>query len=404
MTEIYRNGLIYGISYALDYVEHDLVMIAPHHSKRVGLLSALVGRAMGYENEPLLNLAVCGALHDNALTEYEQIREAEGKRPEPERFSQDLGMHCTLGEENISKLPFYHLVPGAVLYHHENADGSGPFGKTAAETPVFAQLIHIADTVDAQFDLSVMSEEKFREVLKFVAENTGTLYEAAVAEAFAACFTTPEKMALDLDTLDRRALQELPEVKVTYSPAEVLKLADFFAKIIDFKSKFTFHHSEGAAEKAAEMAEYYGWNEELRADLYLAGALHDVGKLMVRPGLLEKPGKLTDTEFEEIKKHAYWSYVVLQPIKGLEEVAGWAYNHHEKLDGTGYPFGRRAPELGHNERLMGCLDIYQALREDRPYRGGMSHAEAMKIMQGMVRDGKIDAQITDDIDQAMRQT
>ena len=64
MTEIYRNDLIYSISYALDYVEHDLVAIAPHHSRRVAHLSALMGRTLGFATEPLLNLAACAALHD----------------------------------------------------------------------------------------------------------------------------------------------------------------------------------------------------------------------------------------------------------------------------------------------------------------------------------------------------
>ena len=398
MTEIYRNDLIYSISYALDFVEHDLVAIAPHHSKRIALISAELGEYLGFNKTDLMNLAVCAALHDNALTEYQQIKLNEGKMPVPEMFSNELGIHCSIGERNISTLPFYPMVKGAVLYHHENSDGSGPFGLTADKTPPFARIIHIADTMDAYFDLSKMDDGKFGRVMEFVANNAGSLYDEGSAEAFKKRFSSPEKLKHDIRAIDERLKEELPEVKAEFSNAEIIKLADFFAKIIDFKSRFTYEHSEGVAKKAAQMAEYFGWSEDKQAKIYLAGALHDVGKLMISTEILEKPGKLTDDEFKEIKEHAHCSYEVLWNIRGLEEVTRWAYDHHEKLDGTGYPFGKRAEDLGTEERLMGCIDIYQALREDRPYREGMLHEDAMAIMRKMVDDGKTDAYITDSID------
>lgn len=402
MTEIYRNDMIYSISYALDYVEHDLVMIAPHHSKRVALLSSRIGATMQMKTEELLNLAICGALHDNALTEYMQIKSAEGHPADPDTFVSDLGLHCRIGENNISRLSFYPAVRGAILYHHENADGSGPFRMRSDETPVSARLIHIADSIDSQFDLSVMSSEKFDKVHDFVKRNIGFLYDRKIAEAFAATFSTSEKMSLDLGTLDRSLRTELPEVKTDYTPQELIKLADFFAKIIDYKSHFTYYHSSRVARNAARMAEYYGWDEDRQAQLYLAGALHDIGKMMVRSEVLEKPAKLTEEEFEEIKQHAYGSYKVLSPIRGISEVAKWAYDHHEKLNGRGYPFGKDAGELGTGERLMACLDIYQALREDRPYRMGMDHEAAMKILLEMAQTGDVDAVIVTDMDKCFR--
>lgn len=72
--------------------------------------------------------------------------------------------------------------------------------------------------------------------------------------------------------------------------------------------------------------------------------------------------------------------------------------HHEKLDGTGYPFGKTGAELDHEERLMGCIDIYQALTEERPYKAGMSHSKSLSIMREMAANGAIDGEITEDID------
>ena len=96
-------------------------------------------------------------------------------------------------------------------------------------------------------------------------------------------------------------------------------------------------------------------------DLTVAGLLHDVGKAMNPKDLLDKPDKLTDEEFRHIKNHAFATYDILRKIKGMDEICEWASMHHEKLDGSGYPFRKTESELTHEEKLMCCLDIYQAL-------------------------------------------
>jgi len=398
LTEIYRNDLIYSISYALDYVEREIAQISGHHSKRVAYLAGAMGREMGYTDAQLLNLAACGALHDNALSEYQQRKTLKGTHMSAGEFRENLGLHCAIGEQNIEQLSFYPTVRGAILYHHERADGKGPFGKTADETPVFARLIHIADMVDVQFDLSRMTQEKFEQVCRYVRESTGTLYDPQTAQTFLMRFSDPLKMSMDLDTLDQCLRRELPEVRADYQPDELIRLASIFSKIIDYKSPFTCRHSSGIAEKARRMAEFYGWDADTQAQLYLAGALHDVGKLMVSSEILEKPDRLTAEEYRHIQNHAYGSYVVLHGIRGLEEISSWAYLHHEKLDGSGYPFGRTGDTLNRKERLMACLDIYQALREARPYKQGVGHRAAMEILEQMARSGKLDADIVRDID------
>ena len=175
-----------------------------------------------------------------------------------------------------------------------------------------------------------------------------------------------------------------------------------FARIIDFKSEFTCHHSMGIAQKAAEMGCYYGYDKEMQSKLFFAGAVHDIGKLAIPSQILEKPGKLTKEEFTIIQKHASVTYDILSQIDGLEDITRWASFHHEKLDGSGYPFGKKGSELDHNERLFACLDIYQALTEERPYKKAFSHAETMEIMNKNVEEGKLDAAITKDLDLCFR--
>ena len=173
--------------------------------------------------------------------------------------------------------------------------------------------------------------------------------------------------------------------------------ANLFAKIIDYKSEFTSRHSLGVAENAARLSTYLGDDEETVLKMYLAGALHDIGKVAVGNDILEKPGRLTDEEFSKMKNHAGYTYLILSQAEGMEDIRDWAALHHEKLDGTGYPFGKTGAELNRQERIMACIDIYQALTESRPYKAGMTHDEACAILENMVQKGWIDGGITEQI-------
>ena len=151
------------------------------------------------------------------------------------------------------------------------------------------------------------------------------------------------------------------------------------------------------AEKAARLAEFMGYPQSDIEKFYMAGALHDIGKMAIGNEILEKPGRLTDEEFSRMKNHAGYTYMILSEVEDFDEVRDWAALHHEKLDGTGYPFGKTAPELSKPERIMACVDIYQALTEARPYKDGMPHDKACSILDDMAQKGWIDASVTDNI-------
>ena len=137
-------GLMAACSYALDCVEAELVHVTNNHAKRVAYMSVSIAGKMGVEGESLQDLAVCALLHDNALTQYiqEELHNDISQITVTNKIQQ-LGAHCSLGERNIQSLPFHTNVTGVILYHHENADGSGPFGKKWTEVPLFARIIHL---------------------------------------------------------------------------------------------------------------------------------------------------------------------------------------------------------------------------------------------------------------------
>jgi len=195
--------------------------------------------------------------------------------------------------------------------------------------------------------------------------------------------------------------QHMPAWLVNVESDALMSLAGLISKIIDYKSVFTRKHTVQIANRAWLMGGYYDFDPIKRAKVYLAASLHDIGKLGTPNEILDKPGKLTPEEFDIIKSHIKGTYDILCGITGFEEICRWASSHHEKLDGTGYWFGKGADELDFVDRLLACTDIYQAVCEERPYHAGRSHEETMPILWSMAEKGFIDNEIVKDFDKVM---
>ncbi len=127
--------------------------------------------------------------------------------------------------------------------------------------------------------------------------------------------------------------------------------------------------------------------------MHIAGLLHDIGKLHVSIDILHKEGKLTPEERFEINKHTYYTRKVLEQIQGFEDIVDYASNHHERMDGTGYPYRIPGEKLGELERVMAVCDVYQALTEERPYRESLPAEKVWAIMDGMVSGGHLDGEM-----------
>ncbi len=134
--------------------------------------------------------------------------------------------------------------------------------------------------------------------------------------------------------------------------------------------------------------------EELRL-MRIAGHLHDLGKLAIPSEILEKTGKLSEDEWDTMRAHSYFGFRTLQKIPILETVNIWGSLHHEKIDGSGYPFHLKGDDLPLGSRIMAVADVFSALTEDRPYRRGMQLPKAMEIIIEMAKDKALDANIVD---------
>lgn len=400
--EIDIIGLLSAFSFALDCVEAELIHVTSNHGKRVAYMSVCMAEKMGVSDDALRDLAACALLHDNALTQYineefySDISNIDTLKVSSDDITpRQLGMHCIYGEKNLEKYHFKTGVKDVILYHHEEADGSGPFEKKWTEVPLFARIIHFSDMLDAFCKAQKFDEDVFNKAVHFIEKNKDKRFDSEVTKMFFDAFDKEEFSRLGDEHIEEYFWEKVPCEKSFYSFNVLKDLADLFAKIIDYKSEFTSRHSLGVARTASKISEIMGYDKVICDKMYLAGTLHDVGKIAIGNEILEKPARLTDEEFAKMKNHAGYTYMILSKVDGFEEIRDIAAFHHERLDGSGYPFGKRADELTTLQRIMACADIYQALTEKRPYKDGMDHDKACEILKDMADKNWIDKNITE---------
>jgi len=384
------DGLVVAASTALDMVESALLGCSTNHGRRISALCAYMGRHLGLDDDEVSAVATCAMFHDNALTEY-----ILSERPGDEQDI-NLLLHCRYGQRNIGTLPLKADSSGLILYHHERADGKGPFGKREGEFPLGAELIAIADMIDVEHHLQRVSPERLHAIRNQIAKQSGTRFTERAADAMLNILDEEVLLSLLDERINETAAMAIPEWIVDVE--ETVSFALLVSHIINYKSKYTLEHSTTSASIVWTMCGYYNLDHKIRAGAYLAAALHDLGKLNTPIWVLEKPGKLNEEEFNIIKEHAYYSHSLLKKIPGMEDICNWASNHHEKLDGTGYPFGKTSGELDFISRLIGCADIYEAVSAKRPYHPSRNHKETMAIMYEMANNGQIDKNIVKDFD------
>lgn len=174
---------------------------------------------------------------------------------------------------------------------------------------------------------------------------------------------------------------------------DLLEICPMIACIMDMHSGATARHSAGVARVAGKLAAQYGLEAEMQKKIEIAGYLHDVGKLLIPREILEKKGPLNPSEYAQMKQHSYKTLELLTPTGTPCDIARWAANHHERLDGSGYPFRLSAASLDIPSRIVAVADVFTALTENRPYRRGMTVADALTIIQRDVENHQLDRKI-----------
>ncbi len=161
----------------------------------------------------------------------------------------------------------------------------------------------------------------------------------------------------------------------------IREMSEAFARVIDMKDAYTSGHSSRVAHYTKLLTRELGYDDDTIERYYNIALLHDIGKIGISTDVLNKPGRLTEEEFETIKSHAALGHAALEGISIMPEIAVGAWAHHERPDGKGYPQGLRKGEIPRVAQIIAVADTFDAMYSDRPYRKRMNFDKAVSIIR-----------------------
>ncbi len=379
---------VYSLSDALDLVGVTHI----HHGKRVAYMAAECGKHLGWHGQDLDDLFQAAILHDSGvsrtlihskLAQFEWEQEAD---------------HCKIGSELLASSPLLKHLSNTILYHHTHWSLLNTF-ELPPEVKLHANCIYMVDRVDV-LSLGVMAQHQDillgkDEIRNKIAEKRGDWFCPELVDAFLEISQSDAFwFALEGDHVNGYLSTWLSHSTERGMKFEELKgLVQIFSHIVDAKSPFTRQHSDGVASLARYLGNLFSLPNKNCEMLELAGFLHDIGKLRVPDEILEKTGKLTTAESISMRRHSFDTYGILKHIKGMEEIALWAAQHHERVNGSGYPYQLGKSDISLEARIIAVADVFQALAQKRPYRDSLPPQEILSILQAQVSDGKLDAEI-----------
>lgn len=295
--------------------------------------------------------------------------------------------HCLIAGDLARRLGLGEPVREALLQVFERWDGKGDpgdLGGRAISRPV--RVVQLADVVE------VFHREGGVEAAVAVARRrSGTQFDPEVVECF--CDAAEELLAPLAQTTSWDAVIEAqPGLRECLSDEELEAALEAIADFADLKSPYTLGHSRAVADLAAEAGLSSGLPVmELRA-LRRAGLVHDVGRLGVSNTIWDKRAALTAVERERVRLHPYLTERILCASTALATLGALAAQHHERLDGSGYPRGLSANMLSAPSRILAAADAYRAMLEPRPHRAALSAGDAADELRAEARAGRLDGE------------
>jgi HD-GYP domain-containing protein (c-di-GMP phosphodiesterase class II) len=296
-----------------------------------------------------------------------------------------LERHCYAADELAGRLGLGQRVRRSVVQAFERWDGRGaPAGAKGDEILTTACIVNLADVVEVFHRAGGTAA-----AIAVARERSGTQFDPAVVDVF--CSAAADVFAeLDAVTTWGAVIAEEPGLSAWLSGAEFDSALEAIADFVDVKSPYTIGHSRSVAELAAAAARGYGLPAEEITLVRRAGLVHDLGRLGVSNAVWDKPGTLTAAEFERVRLHPYLSERILALSEGLAPLGAIAVQHHERLDGSGYPRGLNGNGIGVASRILAVADTYRTRVEPRPHRPACPAGEVAGQLRALARAGELD--------------
>lgn len=249
----------------------------------------------------------------------------------------------------------------------------------------------------SETESEVRVEQKLNQVVQAQREVAAVPIAVEMAHAAKICAQSKQavvsmfqevRMGKMVDTASAQHLVEEISDSVSRNASALISLARL--KTAD---DYTYMHSVAVCAMMIALAKQLSLDEAQTKSAGMAGLLHDLGKAVMPMKVLNKPGKLTDAEFSIIKSHPVEGHKLLQAVDGIDPIAlDVCLNHHEKMDGSGYPKGLEADEISLFAKMGAVCDVYDAITSNRPYKSGWDPAESLRKMAEWA-DGHFDRQV-----------
>ncbi|MDD2881107.1 MAG: HD domain-containing protein [Rhodoferax sp.] len=386
-------SMVLCFSRAIDFLHPK---ISEHHL-RVAYVASCLAEELDLSQNEIDDALIAGALHDvaavSSVMHFDLFDDALTRaHTSHKQMPANLHQHGQEGYLLLREFSPFANAAAAIRFHHVNWNFGYGAEFEGEPVPLISHILRLADRI------SVMPEDghhvlaQVQGIRMAIAAESGRCFMPKVAAAFDG-MSEKESFWLDLTSPHKEEIVRcrFGNSKLSLDLDGLYQLARVFGKIIDYRSPFTAAHSSGVAATSEELATRLGMSPHQTRLIGVAGNLHDIGKLAVPTEILDKPGPLTPAEMFIIRQHPYYTHRILSTVPGLETVNTWASQHHERLDGKGYPFRSRELTLG--SRIVAVADVFTAITENRPYRSGMARAQCLAVLDKLVADGAIDGDV-----------
>jgi HD-GYP domain-containing protein (c-di-GMP phosphodiesterase class II) len=295
--------------------------------------------------------------------------------------------HCQLASVFAARLGLGPEVQSPLLEAFEYWNGKGgPKGLAGEEISLSVRLVQLADVVEV-----IHRRAGVEGAVEVARARSGTQFDPDLVQHF--CDHSAELLDPPAEASTWDAIIDAdPGLRPPLVGADLDRALEAIADFADLKSPYTVGHSRSVAELAEEAARRMGLSEPEAARLRRAGLVHDLGRLGVSNAIWDKPGPLTRAELERVRLHPYLAERMLALSSALAPLGELAAQHHERLDGSGYPRGLHGATIPPSARVLAAADVYQAMIELRPHRPARSPDEAAAELRSEVRAGRLDGE------------
>lgn len=204
----------------------------------------------------------------------------------------------------------------------------------------------------------------------------------------------PALVVMALDVSERRRAEKKIAAYVKQLEGTMRGTLQAVANMVDLRDPYTSGHERRVGLIAADIAREMGWTEEQCQNLQLIGLVHDIGKIAVPAEILSKPTRLTKLEYEMVKSHAEKGYEILKDVEFPVPIAEIIREHHERMDGSGYPQGLKGEQIRPEARVLAVADVLESMASHRPYRAALGLDAALREIEGH-RGQWFDAEVVD---------